>query len=141
MSSVTSFSRIGGTTAEFERSSFAKVLEFDQKIERAEGDSFLGKGDVIVALFKGSDGKITKQRLKWLNNKYPDGETVTLIFLAFCMEAIGISEDDPERNVLIDRMEKAMEGNGTFELKGYKVLMGKLIGGSTDGHLHIEVSR
>src|SRR5947209_7507370 len=83
---VQAFAEIGGTVESFRTSAFAKTLGLALKSHEKEGDVFMGTGDVMVALFKGPAGTITRQRLKWFGNTYPDGETTTLIFITFCME-------------------------------------------------------
>ncbi len=97
----------------------------------------------MIALFKGPDGTVVKQRLKWLGNNFPKGEAVLLTMIIFCMEATGTKDSDEDRNVLIDKMGDAIENHGTFKFRGYDVLIGLLDDPSSGmkDHLTVEVSK
>ena len=135
--------RIGGTVAEFQASELSGVFELQMNYAGSEGAAFHGKSDVMVALFKGPDGTVVKQRLKWLGNNFPKGEAVLLTMIIFCMEATGTKDSDEDRNVLIDRMGDAIESHGTFKFRGYDVLIGLLDDPSSGmkDHLTVEVSK
>lgn len=143
ISSVEILARIGGTVAEFQASEFSDIFELRMNYAGNEGAAFHGKSDVMVALFKGSDGRVVKQRLKWLGNNFPEDEAVLLTMITFCMEATGTKDSDEDRNVLINKMGDAIENRGTFKFRGYDILIG-LLDDPTSGmkdHLTVEVSK
>ena len=143
ISSGETLARIGGTVAEFQASEFSDNFELRLNSSGSEAAAFHGKSDVMVALFNGSDGKVVKQRLKWLGNNFPKGEVALLTMITFCMEATGTKDSDEDRNVLVDKMVDALGDNPTFKFRGYNILIGLLddpISGMKD-HLTVEVSK
>jgi len=130
--------KIGGTVPDFRGSDFAKMTQLRLSSHEAKGDVFLGSNDLMVAVFFGADGKITKQRMKWRNNRVPEGTIATKLILSFFMEATGAQESD--RKTLLDKMLEAQLMGTSVQFRGFTLLYGEL---DVNGHkdLLLEVSR
>ncbi len=129
------FARIGGTAAEFERSSFAKASKLKVQIRDWSSRVYGGSADIIVALFIEPDGKIALQRLKWAGNRVPglrsgDVQLAGLAFLTvstFCLEAMGISDNtsNPECTLFNDKLLTALKLNKIWlQFSGYVIAFG-----------------